>query len=245
MVLIEPTDVSLVEMISDCDDSFAFELGWLPGMDEVTRSIAALLTLAGKICADLFRHDLRKNFGWVDRWVLEVKHTQILPLLGGCINLHVSLRLLLLLMIGRIGIVGRIKRSGGVALVSLTLFRTRLGIGSRFASQWPATGLSVIPRTDVVGRNNILRNDNGEHGDLVEIDLITKCLHNRSCSHQSLCIELGNRTRLGHNIPISKISCKIRKAVENTLQEDVAIPMQIRHRTNALRPTYSFQIVDD
>ena len=69
MVLIEPTNVSLVEMISDCNDSVAFELGWLPGMDEVTQSIAALLTLAGKICADLFRHDLRKNTGWVDRWI--------------------------------------------------------------------------------------------------------------------------------------------------------------------------------
>jgi hypothetical protein len=35
MVLIKPTDVSFVEMVSNRDDIIAFELGWLPGMDEV------------------------------------------------------------------------------------------------------------------------------------------------------------------------------------------------------------------
>ncbi len=36
MVLIKSTAVSFFEMISDHHDSFAFELGWLPGMDDVT-----------------------------------------------------------------------------------------------------------------------------------------------------------------------------------------------------------------
>ncbi len=36
MILVEPTDVVLVEMIGDRNDSLTFELGWLPGMDEVT-----------------------------------------------------------------------------------------------------------------------------------------------------------------------------------------------------------------
>jgi hypothetical protein len=81
------------------------------------------------MCADLFRHDLRKNFRWIDRWILEVKHTQILPLLGGCIDLHASLRLRLLLTIGRIDVIGRIRRSGRVALVCPVLFWTRLGNG--------------------------------------------------------------------------------------------------------------------
>ena len=120
-----------------------------------------------------------ENIGWVDRWILEVKHTQILPLLGSCIDLHTSLRLFLLLMIGRVGVVGCIWRSGRVALISPALFWTRLGIGSQFASQWLAADLSVISRTDVVGRNDALRNDDGEHGSLMKVDLITKCLHDR------------------------------------------------------------------
>ena len=36
MILIEPTNVVLVEMIGDRNDSLTFELGWLPRMDEVT-----------------------------------------------------------------------------------------------------------------------------------------------------------------------------------------------------------------
>ena len=36
MILTEPTNVVLVEMIGNCNDSHTFELRWLPGMDEVT-----------------------------------------------------------------------------------------------------------------------------------------------------------------------------------------------------------------
>ncbi len=126
MVFIKPTGVSFVEMVSDHDDSFAFELGWLPGVDEVACSVAALFPLAGEICANLLRHDLWKNIGWVDGWILEIKHTQILPFFGGCVDLNASFRLLLLLTIGGIGVVGRIRRSGRDALVSPALFLTRL-----------------------------------------------------------------------------------------------------------------------
>ena len=67
MVLIKPADVGFVEMIRDHNDSFAFELGWLPGMDEFASSIAALLSLAGKMCVDLLWHDFRKNLdGLID-----------------------------------------------------------------------------------------------------------------------------------------------------------------------------------
>ena len=57
MVLIKPADVGFVEMISDRDDSFAFELGWLPGMDEFAGSIAALLSLACEISANFSASD--------------------------------------------------------------------------------------------------------------------------------------------------------------------------------------------
>ncbi len=176
MVFIKPTDVSFVEMVGDRDNSFTFELGWLPGMDEVACNIAALFTLACEIGANLLRHDLWKNIQWVDGWVLEIKHTQILPFFGGCVDLHASFRLFLLLTIGGIGVVGRIRRSSRVARISPALFRTRLGIGSQFASQRPATDLSVVPRTDVVGHNDALRNGDGEHGSLMKVDLIAKKL---------------------------------------------------------------------
>ena len=72
-------------------------------------------------------------FRWVDQWVPEAKHTQILLLLGGCIDINASLRLLLLLMNGRIGVVGRI-RCGRVTFVSTMVFGTRLGIGCQYTS---------------------------------------------------------------------------------------------------------------
>ncbi len=84
---------SFVEMVGDHDDSFAFELGWLPGMDEVACSIAALFTFACEIGAHLLRHNLWEDIGWVEGWILEIKHTQVLPLFGGCVNLHASFRL--------------------------------------------------------------------------------------------------------------------------------------------------------
>ncbi len=82
-------------------------------------------------------------------------------------------------MIGGIGVAGRIRRSGRVVLVSPVLFLTGLSFRSQFASQRPATDLSVVPRTDVVGRNDALRNGDGEHGSLIKVDLITKSFHDR------------------------------------------------------------------
>ena len=72
MVFVKPTDVGFVEMISNRDDSFAFELGWLPGMYEFASSIGALLSLACEVSANFLRHNLRKDIGRVDRWILEI-----------------------------------------------------------------------------------------------------------------------------------------------------------------------------
>jgi hypothetical protein len=106
-------------------------LGWMKLHEALLHSLPLQVKFAQIFSGMTFG----KNIGWVDRWTLEVKHTQILPLLGGCIDLHASLRLLLLLTIGRIGVAGRIRRSGRAALVFLSFFRTRLGIGSQFSSQ--------------------------------------------------------------------------------------------------------------
>ncbi len=48
----------------------------------------------------------------------------------------------------------------------------------------------------------------------------------------------------GHDITISKISSKVGKAVENLLEETVAVPMKQRHQANIIRPTYPVWIVD-
>jgi hypothetical protein len=48
----------------------------------------------------------------------------------------------------------------------------------------------------------------------------------------------------GHDITIFKVSSKVRKAVENLLEETVAVPMKQRHQANVIRPTYLVWIVD-
>ncbi len=45
-------------------------------------------------------------------------------------------------------------------------------------------------------------------------------------------------------LPFPKISSKVGKAVENLLEETVAVPMKQRHRANIIRPTYPVWIVD-
>jgi hypothetical protein len=47
-----------------------------------------------------------------------------------------------------------------------------------------------------------------------------------------------------HDITISKISSKVGKAVENLLEETLAVPMKQRHQANVIRPTYPVWIVD-
>jgi hypothetical protein len=44
--------------------------------------------------------------------------------------------------------------------------------------------------------------------------------------------------------PFPTSVAKIRKAIENALKEAVAIPMNKRHRTDALRPLCPIRIVD-
>ena len=179
MVFVKPTDVGFVEMISNRDDSFAFELGWLPGMYEFASGIGALLSLACEVSANFLRHNLRKDIRRVDRWIFEDEHAQILPFFGDCVDPHASFRLFLLLTTRGIGVVARIRRGTRVAFISPALFLTRLGVCSRVASQGTTTDLSIVPRADVVGRNSALRNDDGEHGSLMEVDLIDKGLHDR------------------------------------------------------------------
>jgi hypothetical protein len=78
MVFVEPSHVFLDEMIGNQDDSLVFELQSLPGVCKVTIGVGTLLSLAGEVCAKLFKHVLWEDVRWVDGWVTEVKHTQIL-----------------------------------------------------------------------------------------------------------------------------------------------------------------------
>jgi hypothetical protein len=128
MVFVEPSHIFLDEMVGNQDDSLAFELPSLPGVSKIAIGVGTLLSRAGEVCAKLFGHILWEDVCWVDGRVTEVKHTQILLLFGGSVNLYSTTGLLLPLMAGRVFLV----RIGccGITLASVTLFERESGIGS-------------------------------------------------------------------------------------------------------------------
>ncbi len=96
MVFVEPAShVFLDKMVGNQDDSLVFELRSLPGVSEIAFGVGTLLSLAGEVCAKLFGHILWEDVRWVDGWVTEVKHTQILLLFGSSVKLYSTTRLLL------------------------------------------------------------------------------------------------------------------------------------------------------
>jgi hypothetical protein len=105
MVFIEPSQVFFDEMVGNQDDSLDFELQSLPGVSKIAVGVGTLLSLAGEVCAKLFGHIFWEDVCWVDGQVTEVKHTQILLLFGGSVNLYSTTGLLLPLMAGRVFLV--------------------------------------------------------------------------------------------------------------------------------------------
>ncbi len=128
MIFLEPFHVFLDEMIGNQDDCLAFELQGLPGVSKVTISVDTLFSLTNEISAKLFGHILWENVRGVDGWITGVKHTQILFLFGGSVNLYFMTRLLLSLTAGRI--VFFCIGSCGIAPASVTLFERESGVGS-------------------------------------------------------------------------------------------------------------------
>jgi hypothetical protein len=120
MVFIEPSHVFLDEMVGDQDDHLAFELQSLPGVSKIAFGVGTLLSLASEVGAKLFRHILLEDVRWVDGWVTEVKHTQILLLFGGSVNLYSTMGLLLPLTAGRDFLI--CIGCCGIVLTSVTLF---------------------------------------------------------------------------------------------------------------------------
>ncbi len=161
-------------MIGNHNDCLAFELQSLPGVSEVTISVVALFTLTSEISVKLFGHILWENVCRVDGWVMEVKHTQILFLFGGSVNLYSTTRLLLPLMAGRIVFV-YIRCYGIAPFASVTLFGRESGVGSGTKCTISA-GLGIIPRINGVGSNGTRHDRNGSHGSLMQVDLGAKCL---------------------------------------------------------------------
>ncbi len=84
--------------------------------------------VASEVGAKLFEHILWEDIRWVDGWVMDVKHTQILLLFGGSVNLCSTTGLLLPLMPGRVFLV--CIRCCGIALTYVTLFGHESGVGS-------------------------------------------------------------------------------------------------------------------
>ena len=160
-----------------------FELRSLPGVSKVAIGVGTLLSLASEVGAKLFGHILWKNVCWVDGRVTEVKHTQILLLFSGSINLYSTTRLLLPLMAGRVSLVRL--WCCGIALASVMLFGRKSGVGGEtvctirkiilFILPWSA-GLSISPRMNGVGGNGTRHDCNSSHGSLVQVDLRAKCL---------------------------------------------------------------------
>jgi hypothetical protein len=128
MVFIQPSHIFLDELVGNQDDHLAFELQNLTGVSEIAIGVGTLLSLASEVYAKLFGHIVWEDVRWVDGRVTEVKHTQILLLFGGSVNLYSTMGLLLPLMAGRVFLV----RIGccGIALASVMLFGHENGIGS-------------------------------------------------------------------------------------------------------------------
>jgi hypothetical protein len=128
MVFVEPSHVFFDEMIVNQDDCLAFELQSLHGVSKVTISVGTLFSLSSEIGKELFGHILWENVCWVDGRVTEVKHTQILLLFCGSVNLYSMTRLLLPLTAGRVFLV--CIRCCGIVLASVTLFGCESDVGS-------------------------------------------------------------------------------------------------------------------
>jgi hypothetical protein len=129
-------------------------------VSEIAIGVGTPLSLTSEVRAKLFGHTLWEDVRWVDGWVTEVKHTQILLLFGGSVNLYSTMRLLLPLTAGRVLLV----RIGccGIALASVTLLGHESGIGSGtrcticegfFIILPYSASLSIIPGVDIVGGN--------------------------------------------------------------------------------------------
>ncbi len=128
IVFIELSHVFLDEMVGNQDDHLAFELPSLPGVSKIAIGVGTLLSLACEVGAKLFGHILWGDVCWVDGWVMGVKHTQIILLFGGSVNLYSMMGLLLPLTAGRVFLV--CIGCYGIALTSVTLFGRESGVES-------------------------------------------------------------------------------------------------------------------
>jgi hypothetical protein len=143
MVFVEPSHVFLDEMISNQDDCLACELQSLPGVSKVTMSVDTLYSLTSEISAKLFGNILWEIVRRVDGLVTEVKHTQILFLIGGSVNVYSTARPLLPLTARRIVFVSI--RSCGIVLASVMLFGPECGVGSGTRCTIQKGILSILP----------------------------------------------------------------------------------------------------
>ena len=78
-----------------------------------------------------------------------------------------------------------------------------------------------------------------------ELDLGAKRPESRDGTDQSLGVQLVDRTGFGHDISVPKISGEICEAIENALEEAVAIPMNKGHKADAFGPLRPIRIVDE
>ena len=131
-----------------------------------------------------------------------------------------------------------------VALIS-TALRLRRGAGSQGCAPSGWANLRVIPSINSVGGDGTRHDDNGSHLSLIQLDLGAKRLESRDGADQSLGVKLVDRTGFGHDISVPKIRGEICKAIEDALEEAVAIPMNKGHKADTFGPLIPIGIVDE
>ncbi len=127
MVFIEPSHIFLDELVGNQDDCLAFELQSLPGVSKTAIGVGTLLSLASEVGTKLFRHILWEGVCWVDGWITEVKHTQIILLFGSSVSFYSLTELLLPLTAGRLYLI--CIEYCGIVLTSVTLFGMKVALG--------------------------------------------------------------------------------------------------------------------
>ena len=111
-----------------------------------------------------------------------------------------------------------------------------LGIstGRAFVIEAWGANLHVVHWIDFVFINTAPAKNNWGVGRLCKVDLSKESLHNPQCLGQGTGVELRDRTPHGHDVDVGEVLRKIRKEVEDSLEENIQMPMEAWHISTVL-----------
>jgi len=106
-----------------------------------------------------------------------------------------------------------------------------LGIstGRAFIIEAWGANLHVVHRVDFVLINATPAKNNWGVGRLRKVDLSKKSLHDPQCLGQGTGVELRDWTPHGHDVDVGEVHRKIREEVEDSLEENIQMPMEAWH----------------